>query len=171
MISRPFFTICLALMLLSGAADCSHAQTSDVGMQGRWIFTTQVDGATEARRDMATTAAIEDDNVWLLLTCSADRQTTLSFVDVEGFSYPVESRVDLSLGIDTHPTLTLSALKVNDGQISLDPASSRDLLPLLLAGNGSSPAIPDSRGENHRYSFALQPNDLALSDIRAQCFD
>ena len=56
-------------------------------------------------------------------------------------------------------------------QISIDPAPSHDLLPLLLDGNQSSVTIPDSLGNIHDYSFVLQPNTLALSNIRARCLD
>jgi len=170
-ISPAIFTLCLALAALRVGPDRSTAQASEIGMQGRWMYTTEVVGATEAVQAMATTAAVEDDNVWLLLTCSPDRQTTVSIMHVEAFSYPLQSRVNLSLGIDAHPTLTMSALTVNEKQLSLDPGSSYALLPLLLAGDRSFASVPDSRGEAHSYSFVLKPNDVALSDIRAQCLD
>src|SRR5262245_10526539 len=168
-IRPPIFTLCLALAALRVAAGWPSAQASEVAMQGRWMYTTEVVGATEEA--MATTAAVEDDNIWLLLTCSPDRQTTVSIMHVEAFSYPLQSRVNLSLGIDAHPTLTMSALTVSERQISLDTGSSYALLPLLLAGDRSFASVPDSRGEAHRYSFVLKPNDVALSDIRAQCLD
>ena len=171
MISRPILAVCLALAALHVLPDRPSAQAAEVGMQGRWMYTKEVGDSTEAAQEMAATAAVEDDNVWLLLTCSPDRQTTVSIMHVEAFSYPLASRVSLSLGIDTHPALTMSALAVNHRQLSLDSGSSYALLPLLLAGNQSFASIPDKRGESHRYSFVLKPNDVALSDIRAQCLD
>ena len=170
-ISLPIFTLCLALAVLPVAADCPSAQAAEVGVQGRWMYTIEGDSATEAVQAMATTAAMEDDNVWLLLTCSPDRQTTVSIMHVEAFSYPLQSRVNLSVGIDTHPMLTMLALRVNEKQLSLDSGSSYALLPLLLGGNQSFASIPDSRGQSHHYSFVLKPNDVALSDIRAQCLE
>jgi hypothetical protein len=170
-INPPIFTMCLAFAVLRVAADCPSAQASDVGVQGRWMYTKEIGGTTEAAQEMAATAAVEDDNVWLLLTCSPERQTTVSIMHVEAFSYPLQSKVNLSLGIDAHPTLTMSARAVNDKKLSLDSGSSFALLPLLLGGNRSFASVPDSRGESHHYSFVLQPNDVALSDIRAQCLD
>src|SRR5262249_28261167 len=107
-ISRQILTVCLALAALNGLPDCPSAQAAEVGVQGRWMYTTEVDGSTEAAQEMAATAAVEDDNVWLLLTCSPDRQTTVSIMHVEAFSYPLQSTVSLSLGVDTHPALTMS---------------------------------------------------------------
>jgi hypothetical protein len=170
-IGRRIFIMSLALTALSVAPNCASAQASKVGVQGKWMYTTEVDAATETAREMAATAAVEDDDVWLLLTCGSDHQTTVSIMGVEAFSNLLETRISISLGIDMHPALTMSALKVNDKQISLDSGSSYALLPLLLAGNESSVNIADSRGETRRYSFTLQPNDLALRQIRAQCFD
>jgi hypothetical protein len=169
---RPrIFTLCLALAALRMAGDCPSAHAAEIGVQGRWMYTTEPDGLTGAAQGMAATAAVEDDNVWLMLTCSPDRQMTVSIMHAEAFSYPLQNRVNLSLGIDTHPTLTMSALTVNEKQLSLDSGSSYSLLPLLLAGDRSFASVPDSRGEAHRYSFVLKPNDVALSDIRAQCLD
>jgi hypothetical protein len=168
---RSIFVSAIALVVLSAALDNSHAQTPDVGVQGPWAYTRQADRATEAVQDMAATTAIEDNDVWLLLACSDDRQMTISVMHIEEFSYPVMKRVNVSLRIDSHPSLGMPAVTVNSQQISIDPATSHDLLPLLLHGNQSSVRIPDSRGNTHDYSFILQPNDLALGNIRERCLN
>jgi len=170
MIMRSVFIPAVALLVLLAATKNSSAQTSDIRVQGPWVYGTQVDQA-EAVQEMATTMAMGDDNVWLLLVCSQDRRLTISVMHLEEFSYPVESRVHVSLRIDTHPKLTMPAVRVDHKQISIDPASSHDLLPLLLDSNRSSVTIPDSLGSTHQYSFVLQPNGRALSNIRARCLD
>jgi hypothetical protein len=171
MASRPISTICIALTLLSVALNASCAETPDVKVQGPWAYTRQVQGASEAVRDVATTAAVDDSNVWLLLACDEDRRVTVSIMHVEELPFRVGSEVNVSLRIDDHPKLTMPAISIHNQQISIGSGSSHDLLPLLVGGNQSFVTIPDSRGEPHEYGFKLQPNDIALSSIRANCLD
>jgi len=170
-VGRSMFITIIALMTVPATRRASSAETSGFNAQGPWVYTHRIDPASEAVWHMATTVALEDDNVWLLLTCGEDRTMTVSIMHVEGFSYPVESSVSVSLRIDRHPTVRIPALPISNRQISIDPASSHDLLPLLLEGNRSSVTIADSRGDTHDYSFMLQPNEPALRDIRAICLD
>ena len=65
----------------------------------------------------------------------------------------------------------MPAVSIHNGQVSIESRSSHDLLPLLLRGNQSFVTIPDGQGEPHEYGFNLQPNDVALSRIRANCLD
>jgi len=156
----------VALLPLSRA---SAAETSGVNTDGPWIYTRQIDPASESVQDMATTAAIEDNNVWLLLTCNEDRTVTLSFMHVEEFPYPLGNTVSLLLRIDEHPTVSIHPRPVTNRQMSIDRTLSHGLLPLLLDGERSSITIADSRGDTHDYSFVLRPNERALSGIRAKC--
>jgi len=169
MLFRSIFVSTVAIFMFSATTRASCAQRSGVRVQGPWIYTKQIDRATEMAQDMATTMATGEDNVWLVLVCSQDGQMTVSFMHIEEFSYPIDGRVNVSLRMDTHPKLTMPALRVNSKQISIDPGSSHDLLPLLADSGRSSVTIPDSLGNIHEYTFILQPNDLALGNIRAKC--
>jgi hypothetical protein len=171
MIERPVPTICIMLMMLFAVFNRTSAQPPDIKTQGPWAYARQIEPASEAVLDMATTAAIDDGNVWLLLACNEDRELTVSIMHVTEFSYPVDSQVNISLRIDDHPKLTMPAVSIHNEQVSLASRSSHDLLPLLLSGTQSFVTIPDGRGEPHEYGFNLQPNNIALSRIRANCLD
>ena len=157
------------LLALSSLSRASAAQTPRVNTEGPWIYTRQIDPALESVQDMATTAAIKDDNVWLLLTCNEDRTVTLSFMHVEEFPYPLVDTISLLLRVDEHPSVSVHAWHVTNRQMSIDRTLSHELLPLLLDGERSSVTIADSRGDTHDYNFVLQPNERALSRIRATC--
>jgi len=161
--------IAIILLMTVPTRRAFPAEATGVGIQSPWIYTQRIDSGSEGVLHMATTAAIEDDNVWLLLTCGEDRTTTISVMHVDGFPYPVETPVAMLLRIDSHPNMRISALPISERQMSLDPASSHDLLALLLDGSRSSVTMADGRGDTHDYTFMLQPNEPALNGIRANC--
>src|SRR5215472_1533308 len=129
MIIRSLTAFAIALTTLSAAIGNSCAQAPDVKVQGPWAYTRQTTGAAEAVRDMATTSASEDGNVWLLVACSQDRQATVAIMDVQAFPYPVARRAKVALRIDAHARLNVLGLAISDKQISIEPTSSHDLLP------------------------------------------
>src|SRR5262249_46993481 len=51
-IRRPIFTLCLALAALRVAGDCPSAHGADIGVQGRWMYTTEPDGSNGAPQEM-----------------------------------------------------------------------------------------------------------------------
>ena len=119
---------------------------------------------------MAATPSHEDREVWLLLVCFASRTFFVSFVDAEKFPFPLAERTEVRFRLDALRPIVLPVAGVEQKQITADPDSTKDLFAVLSRSKSLSVSIPERTGATHDYSFALQPNDVALRDIDIHCF-
>ena len=163
--------VALLLALLAIEGGRASAQIAGIEVQKPWAYTRHIDRSSESVLYMATTPAIEDDDLSLLLACRQDGPLIISFIHINGFPYQLAAPTNVSLRVDLAPTITLPASIIQDRQISIEPPLGNHMLRALTAGDQLFVAVTDRRGETHDYSMALQPNDLALKDIRANCLE
>lgn len=156
-------TICLAPSASNGAA-----QWAEIKMQKPWAYTYRVDEA-DSIEFMATTPAIEDANVWLLLACGGGQRFYVSLMHSEQFPFAVGEKGHLMLQLDNSEPISVPSAVIEQKQITAAPQAAQDLIPVLVHGNRLVASINDVDGAVHAYSFALQPNDLALRDINIHC--
>lgn len=153
---------------LIAAADCA-AQTAEPKAQPPWAYTYREDGPNRIEL-MATTAALEDRDVWLLLACNSTPTFTVSIMHEGKYPFSLDDRTDLTLQFDGSRAVSLPAAVIEQKQITASPALTRDLFPVLTRSKTLSVLVRDHHGARHTYSFSLQPNNVALRDIDIHCF-
>ena len=89
----------------------------------------------------------------------------------EQFPFPLKPLFLMKLRSNNVPTALLEAKTVQNNQIFVAPLLTRQILPLLMQDDEVVVSIPDADGAVHDYTFAMQPNELALQPIRSHCFD
>ena len=168
---RPIFVA--ASLVISGLAtfNFASAQPGEINVQEQWAYMKHTDETTGKVQFLATTAAIEDDNAWLLLACGEDGRITFSIIYTGGFPYSLKSPASVSLRIDVDPAVTTAAVITGPSQISVGPRVSNELLSFLVDGNRLSASISDADAKIHTYAWSLQPSDVALADIRGHCLE
>jgi hypothetical protein len=156
------------LAIALSSARCA-AETSELKSQPPWAYTYSVDAAKNVEF-LATTPSLEDNDVWLLLACSASQTFYISFMNKSNFGFPLSERTEIALKLDELRPALLPVAVIKQTQITANPDLTRDLFPLLTLSKILLVSIPERSGSTHKYSFSLQPNDLALRDINIHCF-
>jgi hypothetical protein len=145
------------------------AQEADVKSQPPWAYTHQVDKANRIAF-LATTPALNDGDVWLLLACTGAKAFSMSLMDADGFPYVLGEQANLTLQLDKRQTLVLSAAVIDHKQVTVVSDSMKELFPVLRRSKSLSASVAGRSDLTHTYTFSLQPNDAALRDIDIHCF-
>jgi len=147
------------------APSATTAAPADTHVQGRWVYTQRpADGTVE---HMATTPSTEDSDVWLLVACG--RRLTVALIHARQFPFAASLSSPARLQSDRLWDLSAAARAVDSNLIAIDPDIMRQIMPLLLQEQHLRVSIAESSGAAHDYTFAMQPNDLALGPIRSRC--
>ena len=140
---------------------------AELKRDGRWIFTERIEEGG-SRKHMAATPAAEDGDVWLLVVCDAAR-VTASVMFSTPPAYVVRSPARLMLHSDNFPIVSVGAEIVQRTQVSLDPATTRHLMPLFSDSAAIVISIRDDGDAMHDYTFSLQPADRPIDKIQHLC--
>jgi hypothetical protein len=169
--ANRLFGISLVAAGLLGSLSPSLADTNQLKVQGPWAYMKRLEGATNSVDYMATTSAIEDRDTFLVLVCSKDQHVSAAIIRSDGFGYQLgDSLLDLSLQLDDSPAVTVPAVPTGRSQLTIHPRLARELIPLIFQSKMLIASVPEINGPVHTYSFALQPNDLALREIGLRCY-
>jgi hypothetical protein len=166
--TRPRHLVFIAAALLAGLHAALAAPVGEVERDGPWAFTERFNESKQRLEQMAVTPAVEDSNIWLLLACTQSRFTA-SLMNNAQFPYDVGARLALGLRTNGFPVVSVTADSIQKNQLSIDPATSRHLMPLFL--NGQTLAVTVGVGNmTHDYTFTLQPNGRSLERIMRECW-
>jgi len=152
------------LATTSSAAD----GRDDIAVQGGWAYTRRDHGG--AAEFMATTRASEDD-VWLVLACTADERLTVSAIHATQFPFPLSIHASVQLHSRRVPSSAIAASGTQGNSLFIDANPLRHILPLLIQDEQLFLSIPEPNGTLHDYTFSMQPNDVALRSIRLGCLN
>ena len=152
-----------------GSAGSCMAQEADVKSQPPWAYTYQVDKANEIEF-LATTAALNDGDVWLLLACTEGKAFSMSLMGADGFPYLLGDQTNLTLQLDERPALVFSATVIDHKQVTVVSNSTKELFRVLRHSKSLSASVAGRSNLTRTYVFSLQPNDAALRDIDIHCF-
>jgi len=155
---------------LGFAADAGGAPgdgRDEIGIQGRWAYSRQA--GPDATIDMATTPAAQDPNVWLLLACSGDGRLSAALMHADRFAFELDGSSSLQVQSARLSRTAVVAERARPAQIVMDPTLVRHIMPLLVDEPELSVSVTARGGTMHRYTFALQPNDVALAPLRSRC--
>lgn len=141
---------------------------AEPNVQQPWVYTQRFDKANRAEF-LATTRALEEADIWLLLACESPGQLYLSLIRPTQFQFALDRISRLTLRLDDSQPISLPAAAIEQKQIIADPRFIKDLMPLLIHSVRLSASFPEPNGTMHSYTFSLQPNDLALKDINVHC--
>lgn len=169
-IAEVIVGIAVCIGMLGGMPQAARADATAPGtaeQAGPWAFIERSATGTNAPMQMATTPAREDANVWFLLVCAGTRLTA-SIMHITSFHYLPGPEVFLHF--DRHPEVTADVQSVNANQLSMDEATTRLMMPLLIDSERLVVSLRDGGGEGHDYTFALQPNGRALAAILRDCW-
>lgn len=139
----------------------------EIRFQGRWAYSRQA--APDAVTDLATTPAAQDPDVWLLLACSGEGRLSVALMHAEHFPFEVDASSSLQLQSTNLSTVSIVAERLQPAQIVMDPRLVKHIMPLLVDEQELSVSVTASDRVVHRYTFALQPNDVALAPLRSRC--
>jgi hypothetical protein len=139
----------------------------EIGIEGRWAYSRQA--GPDAVIDMATTPAVQDDDVWLLLACSGDGRLSVALMHADRFPFDLDQASSLQVQSARLSSTAVVAERSQPAQIVMDPVLVRHIMPLLLDEQELSVSVTARDGAVHRYTFTLQPNDVALAPLRSRC--
>jgi hypothetical protein len=139
----------------------------EIGIQGRWAYSRQA--GPEAGIDMATTPAVQDGDVWLLLACNENGRLSVALMHADRFSFELDASSSLHLQSARLSSTAVVAERSQPAQIVMDPILVRHIMPLLVDEQELSISVTARGGAVHRYTFALQPNNVALAALRSRC--
>jgi len=139
----------------------------EIGVEGRWAYSRQA--GPDAVIDMATTPALQDDDVWLLLACNGNGRLSVVLMHADRFSFDLDESSSLQLQSARLSSTVVAAERVQPAQIVIDPVLVRHIMPMLVDEPELSVSVTARDGGVHRYTFALQPNDVALAPLRSRC--
>ena len=139
----------------------------EIGIQGRWAYSQQA--GPDAVTDMATTPAAQDPDVWFLLACSGDGRLSVALMHTERFPFEVDAASSVQVQSERLSRIAVVAERSRPAQIVMDPSLVRHIMPMLLDEKEVAVFVTAKDGVVHRYSFVLQPNDVALAPLRARC--
>jgi hypothetical protein len=86
------------------------------------------------------------------------------------FPYDASAKLTLVLRAEGFPIVSVAAVSTQKNQLSIDPATSRHLMPLFLSGEKLAVTVNKTGGVPHNYTFALQPNGRSLARIVRDCW-
>ena len=166
-----------ALLLMAVAAQLGFAAAvasaapgdgiDEIRIQGRWAYSRQA--APDAVIDMATTPATQDPDVWFLLACSGEGRLSAALMHSERFSFDLDEASSVQLQSARLSSASAAAERSQPAQIVIEPTIVRHILPLLVEEQELAVSVTARDGAVHRYTFALQPNDVALAPLRSRC--
>ena len=142
-------------------------ERSEIGIRGRWAYSQQA--GPDAVTDMATTPAAQDPDVWLLLACRGEGRLSVALMHSERFAFEVDASSLVQVESGKQSTVSVVAERFRPAQIVMDPTLVRHIMPLLVEEQELSISVTARDRVAHRYTFALQPNDVALAPLRARC--
>src|SRR5262249_35185276 len=119
---------------------------------------------------MAATRADEDD-VWLVLGCSADERLTVSAIHATRFPFPLSVHASVQLHSRRVPNSSIAAGGSHGKALFIDPYRIRHILLLLIDYPQLVLSIHEQNGTIHNYTFSMQPNDVARKTIRLGCLN
>jgi hypothetical protein len=168
---RPVFAVAIFVVSCLAAFNSASAQPGEINVQKQWTYMKHTDETSGKVQFLATTAAIEDDNAWLLLACGEDGRITFSIIYTGGFPFSLKSPVSVLWRIDVNPAVTTAAVMIGPTQIAIGSRVSNELLSFVVDGSRLSASISDADGKTHSYAWSLEPSDVALADIRGHCLE
>jgi hypothetical protein len=138
----------------------------EIRFQGRWAYSRQA--APDAVIDMATTPAAQDPDVWLLFACSGEGRLSAALMHTGRFGFDVDASSSVQLESAKLSIVSVVAERLRPAQIVMDPRLVRHIMPLLVDEQELSVSVTASDRIVHRYTFTLQPNDVALAPLRSR---
>ena len=167
----------VAILLMIAAAQLGFAAAvasaapgdgvDDLGIQGRWAYSRQA--GPDAVVDMATTPSAQDPDVWFLLACSGDGRLSAALIHTGRVSFDLDEASSVELQSERLLRTSVVVERSQPAQILMDRNLVRHILPLLIEETELSVSITARDGVVQRYTFALQPNDVALGPLRSRC--
>ena len=143
------------------------AAPGEIGAQGPWTYTRL--GSRNVMMDMAATPAAEDPDIWLLVACDDNAQLSVALMHADRFPFRIGRSSSVELRSERLHRLSVAAKSFETSQIAIDPAMMRHVMPLLVEEDRLGVSITAADGAAHDYTFAMQPNDVALAPVRSRC--
>ena len=154
--------------LAAGAAnEALGGEPNAIGVQGRWAYSRQA--GPDDVIDMATTPAAQDPDVWLLLACSGHGRLGVALMHSNYFPFELDRSSSVHVWSAKLSETAMAVERARPAQIVIDPALARHIMPLLIGEQELSVSVSARDGIVRRYTFALQPNDVALAPLRSRC--
>jgi hypothetical protein len=159
---------CAAALCVTTSSVSAEQSIGEVNVQGGWAYTTREH--EDGIEYMATTHAAEDDT-WLLLACSADKRLAVSVIHTGPVSLPAKAFL-VGEAVVKYRTPLLDRRKEHSKESDFHGSqTTRHIMPVLVQDDKLVVSVPEQDGTTHDYTFTMQPNDLALKQIRSGCFD
>jgi len=139
-----------------------------VEIQSRWTYSWEA--APDDMVEMATTPAVQDSDVSLMLACSGNGRLSVALMHADYFPFEVDGSSSVQV---QSPSLSRTSGVVERGQtaqIVFDSTLMQHIMSLLAEAQEMAISVTAKDGVVHRYTFALQPNDLALAPLRERCW-
>jgi hypothetical protein len=163
-VGRAVLTAVAVLTLASGAAG---GEADKIHVQGNWAYVDR--GEASVEQHLATTPAAEGD-VWLILACGQDEKLTVSLIHDTKFEFPLKASSSVQLRSKEVPAVAVEGRSAEANQIVLDPRLMRHVMPSFAKEDQLVISVLEAAGLAHDYTFAMQPNNIALKAIRSHCF-
>jgi len=151
----------------AAANEPAGGEPGAIGVQGRWAYSRQV--GPDDVIDMATTPAAQDPDVWLLLACSGQGRLSVALMHSDYFPFELDRSLQVHVQSARLSETVITAKRAQPAQITIDPALARHIMPLLINEQELSVSVTAKDGIARRYTFALQPNNVALAPLRSRC--
>lgn len=151
----------------AAANEAAGAEPNAIEVQGRWAYSRQA--GPDDVIDMATTPAEQDSDVWLLLACSGHGRLGVALMHSDYFPFELDRSSQVHVQSARLSETAIAAKRAQPAQITIDPALARHIMPLLINEQELSVSVTARDGIARRYTFALQPNDVALAPLRSRC--
>ena len=166
-IATLLMTAAAQLGFAAAVASAAPGDGIEIGIQGRWAYSREA--RPDAVIDMATTPSAQDPDVWFLLACSGDGRLSAALIHTGRFSFDLDKASTVELQSERLLRTSVVVERSQPAQILMDRNLVRHILPLLIEETELSVSITARDGAVHRYTFALQPNDVALGPLRSRC--
>jgi hypothetical protein len=151
----------------AAANEPAGGEPGAIGVQGRWAYSRQA--GPDDVIDMATTPAAQDPDVWLLLACSGQGRLSVALMHSDYFPFELDGSSSVQVQSARLSEIAMAVERAQPAQIAIDPALARHIMPLLINEQDLSVSVTARDGIVRRYTFALQPNDVALAPLRSRC--
>lgn len=151
----------------AAASEPAGGAPDAIGVQGRWAYSRQA--GPDDVIDMATTPAAQDPDVWFLLACSGHGRLSAALMHSDYFPFELDKSSSVVVQSARLSSTAMAAERARPAQIVIDPVLVRHIMPLLIDEQELSVSVSAQDGIVRRYTFALQPNDVALAPLRSRC--
>jgi hypothetical protein len=152
---------------VAAASGAPGDRRDEIGVQGRWAYARQA--GPDETIDMATTPATQDSDIWLLLACSGSARLSVALMHVDRFPFEVDGSSSVQVRSAKLSLVSVATGPIRPAQIVIDPTLMRHVMPLLVDEQELALSVTAKDGAVHRYTFVLQPNDVALAPLRSRC--